>query len=296
MMKNRSKLNPLEEEWTVKEPGELLEFLFRMMPARSKKSVKSLLGRGQIRVNSKASTQFNEPLRPGDRVQIEKRTAKHDAKIKGLKILHEDSDIIVIEKDAGILSIASEKENQMTAYRQLSDYMQSIHPKNRIFIVHRLDRDTSGIMMFAKNKKIQQKLQDNWQDIITERTYIAVVEGIVKEDGTIISWLTENKSLMVRSSKNPNKGKKAITHYKVLKNKNDLSLLQVKLDTGRKNQIRVHMQDLKHPIVGDKKYGSQSNPLKRVGLHAHAIGFKHPVNGEHMRFESKIPVSFTRKF
>lgn len=296
MMKNRLKSNQLEAEWTVKESTELLEFLFEMMSSRSRKSVKSVLSRGQVFVNGEATTQFNDALSPGDRVQIEKRTAKHDAKIRGLKILHEDADIIVVEKEAGLLSIASEKENRMTAYRQLSDYIQNIHPKGRIFVVHRLDRDTSGVMIFAKSKKIQQKLQNAWQDAVPERSYIALVEGTVKEDGTITSWLTENKALMVRSSKNPNKGKKAVTSYKVLKSNSKLSLLKVNLETGRKNQIRVHMQDLKHPIVGDKKYGSQTNPIKRVGLHAHTIGFKHPTTKEYLRFESNIPASFTKKF
>lgn len=295
-MTKRMNINEPEEEWVVDESTELLKFLFKMMPARSKKSVKGILSRSQVFVNGQSTTQFNDLLHPGDRVSIEKRTAKHDARIRGLKILHEDEDIIVIEKEAGLLSIASEKENQMTAFRQLSDYIQNIRPKSRIFVVHRLDRDTSGVMIFAKSKRIQQKLQNAWQEAVPERSYIALVEGTVKEDGTITSWLTENKALIVRSSKNPNKGKKAVTKYKVLKSNDNLSLLQVNLETGRKNQIRVHMQDLKHPIVGDKKYGSQTNPIKRVGLHAHTIGFKHPTTKEYMRFESKVPASFTKKF
>ncbi|SDL01486.1 RluA family pseudouridine synthase [Lacicoccus qingdaonensis] len=295
-MTKRININEPEEEWIVDESTELLKFLFKVMPERSKKSVKGILSRRQVFVNGESTTQFNDPLSPGDSVSIEKRTAKHDARIRGVKILHEDEDIIVIEKEAGLLSIASEKENKMTAYRQLSDYMQHIHPKSRIFVVHRLDRDTSGVMIFAKSKRIQQKLQNAWQESVPERSYIALVEGTVKEDGTITSWLTENKALMVRSSKNPNKGKKAITNYKVLKSNSKLSLLQVNLETGRKNQIRVHMQDLKHPIVGDKKYGSHINPIKRVGLHAQTIGFIHPTTKEYLKFESKVPDAFTKIF
>lgn len=295
-MKKRERSSEWDSEWVVEESTELLKFLFKMMPSRSRKAVKGTLSRGQVFVNGEATTQFNDPLQPQDRVQISSRVAAKNVKIKGIKILHEDDDVIVIEKEAGLLSIASEKENQMTAYRRLADYVQSIHPKNRIFVVHRIDRDTSGIMMFAKSKEVQQKLQNAWQDVVSERTYIALVEGTVNEGGTITSWLTENKAFMVRSSRNPNKGKKAVTHYNVLKSNRSLSLLQVNLETGRKNQIRVHMQDLGHPIVGDKKYGSQSNPIRRIGLHAHAIRFKHPTTRESLRFESKIPSSFTRSF
>ncbi|MCD2137104.1 RluA family pseudouridine synthase [Salinicoccus halitifaciens] len=295
-MKKRNIINKPEAEWIVEESTELLEYLFEKMPARSRKAVKGILGRGQVSVNGRATSQFNDMLEPGDRVEIETRTGKHDAKIRGLKILHEDRDIIVIDKEAGLLSIASEKEKQMTAFRQLSDYLQTIHPKNRIFIVHRLDRDTSGVMVFAKNKQVQQKMQNDWGSIVSERTYIALVEGKVEQDGTVTSWLSENKALIMRSSQNPEKGKKAITHYKVLKSNDNFSLLQVNLETGRKNQVRVHMQDIGHPIVRDKKYGAQTNPIKRMGLHAQALEFKHPATDEYVRFESTAPASFSRLF
>jgi 23S rRNA pseudouridine1911/1915/1917 synthase len=210
--------------------------------------------------------------------------------------LHEDNDLIVIEKEPGLLSIASEDEKHLTAYRQLTDYVRNVNPKNRIFVVHRLDRDTSGVMVFAKNKEAQQTLQNSWQESVRERAYIALVEGAVKKDGTVTSWLTENKMFMVYSSPKPNDGKKAITHYKVLQSNRNFSLLQVNLDTGRKNQIRVHMSDIGHPVVGDKKYGSRNNAIGRLGLHANAIELKHPTTGESMRFESKTPASFTRPF
>lgn len=293
-MNKKEKSNGQDQEWIVKESTELLKFLFEVMSSRSRKAVKETLSRGKVFVNGEGTTQFNDKLEPGDRVEI--RSAAKNIKLRGIKIFHEDDDVIVIEKDAGLLSIASEKEQQMTAYRQLSDYVQSINPRNRIFVVHRLDRETSGIMIFAKNKQVQQKLQDNWKDIVSERTYLALVEGKVAKGGKITSWLTENKELIMRSSKHPNSGKKAITHYKVLKFNGNLSLLEINLETGRKNQIRVHMQDLGHPIVGDKKYGSRSNPIKRIGLHAHVIAFKHPKTGESLRFESKIPTEFMRGF
>ena len=293
MMKKKS--NEKKAGWIVQEPAELLKFLFEMMPAQSRKAVKGMLGRGQVTVNDTVMTQFNETLAPGDRVTILSQGANPKVKVRGIEILYEDDDLIVIDKDAGLLTIASDKEKQATAYRQLSDYVKSANPKARIFIVHRLDRDTSGVMLFAKNKQTQQRLQNTWKDSVRERTYIALVEGTVKEKGTVTSWLTEDKTLTMRSSSRPNKGQKAVTRYKVLKAGRESSLLQVNLETGRKNQIRVHMQDIGHPIIGDKKYGSRKNIIGRLGLHASALQFKHPSTGEVLRFKSKIPGSFTRK-
>ena len=284
------------DEWVVNEQTELLKYLFEVLSGRSRNSVKGILNRGQVLVNGKVSTQFNDLLNPGDRVQIHARVATDEVKMTGVTIVHEDNDLIVIEKEPGLLSIASEDEKHLTAYRQLTDYVRNVNPKNRIFVVHRLDRDTSGVMVFAKNKEAQQTLQNSWQESVRERAYIALVEGAVKKDGTVTSWLTENKTFMVYSSPRPNDGKKAITHYKVLQSNRNFSLLQVNLDTGRKNQIRVHMQDIGHPVVGDKKYGSRNNAIGRLGLHAHAIELKHPTTGEAMRFESKTPASFLRPF
>ena len=284
------------DEWIVNEQTELLKYLYEVLSSRSRNSVKGILNRGQVLVNGKVSTQFNDLLNPGDKVQIHARVATDEVKMTGVTILHEDNDLIVIEKEPGLLSIASEDEKHLTAYRQLTDYVRSVNPKNRIFVVHRLDRDTSGVMVFAKNKEAQQTLQNSWQESVHERAYIALVEGAVKKDGTVTSWLTENKTFMVYSSPRPNDGKKAITHYKVLQSNRNFSLLQVNLDTGRKNQIRVHMQDIGHPVVGDKKYGSRNNAIGRLGLHANAIELKHPTTGESMRFESKTPASFTKPF
>lgn len=283
-------------EWIVEEPTELLTYLYEVMSNRSRNSVKGILSRGQVFVNGTVSTQFNDSLQPGDRIEIRTRVATNDVGLTGVNILHEDDDLIVIEKEAGLLSIASHDEKLMTAYRQLTEYVRQIHPKNRIFVVHRLDRDTSGVMLFAKNKEAQQTLQNSWQESVQERAYVALVEGAVKKDGTITSWLTESKTFMVYSSPHDNGGQKAITHYKVLQSNRNFSLLQVNLDTGRKNQIRVHMKDIGHPVVGDKKYGSRNNSLGRLGLHAYAIAFTHPANGESMRFESEVPAVFMRTF
>lgn len=287
---------PRHEEWTVKEHTEVLEFLFKVMPSKSRNAVKGILKRGQIVVNDKPTTQFDQVLKPRDHVQIRARVASTSAKLKGVSILHEDDDLIVIDKESGILSMGSKQERQMTAYKQLMEYVQSIHANNQVFIVHRLDRDTSGVMIFARSKMVQQRLQKAWTETVQERSYVALVEGIVKKDGTITSWLTEDKTFMMHSSPKPNHGQKAITHYKVLKTNRRFSLLKVNLETGRKNQIRVHMQELGHPIVGDKKYGSEINAINRLGLHANVIKFTHPTSGKVMRFESETPASFTRGF
>lgn len=283
-------------EWIVKEPTQLLTHLLEILSNRSRNSVKSILTRGQVKVNGKVTTKHNHPLLPGDQINIQFGKTASEVKMAGIEILHEDDDIIVIEKEAGLLSIASEKENTLTAYRQLMEHVRRSHPQNRIFVVHRLDRDTSGVMMFAKSKRIQQLLQNSWQESVQERTYIALVEGSVKQAGTITSWLKESKTFLVYSSKRPNDGQKAVTHYQLIQSNRNFSLLQVNLETGRKNQIRVHMQDIGHPIVGDKKYGSTNNSIGRLGLHAQVLAFKNPVTGESFRFETKIPAVFLRTF
>jgi len=193
--------------------------------------------------------------------------------------------------------MASETEKQKTAYSILSEYVKRFDPNNLIFIVHRLDRDTSGLMMFAKSKKIQEILQKDWNNSIIERSYVAIVEGVIeKPEGTVSSWLKENKALVVYSSQTPDDGQKAVTHYKVLKTNKVFSLLEVKLETGRKNQIRVHMKDIGFPVTGDKKYGSKLNPIGQMGLHARVLSFKHPITGKALRFDTPIPLKFQKLF
>lgn len=286
----------MSNKWIVDEESELLKYLYDMMPSRGRNSVKSILRRGQVIINGRTSTQFDDILTPGDVVEIYTQVATSNIRITGITIIHEDSDIVVIEKAAGLLSVASTAEKRSTAYEQVLSYVQSQNPKNEVFVVHRLDRDTSGVMIFAKSKDVQLGLQANWNEIVSERSYIALVEGIVKEDGTVVSWLTENKAFHVYSSPKYNGGKKAITHYKVLKTNKQMSLLQINLDTGRKNQIRVQMQDINHPIVNDKKYGATTNPLRRLGLHANAIEFIHPKTRKPVRYESQIPQVFLNPF
>ncbi|TDM01983.1 RluA family pseudouridine synthase [Macrococcus hajekii] len=291
MRKNNS-----DERWVISQPNELLKFLFEAMPERSKKSVRELLSRGQVFVNHESTSQFNDALVSGDVVEIRTSAPNKKIKIPGLEILHEDDDLIIVNKEAGLLSIASDKGDAKTAYRLLSDYVKHSNPKNRIYVVHRLDRETSGVMMYAKNPSAQKTLQNNWKRLVTERTYLALVEGRVKEDGEITSWLTEDNRLKMQSSKTENNGKKATTHYEVLKTNRKQTLLKVNLETGRKNQIRIHMQELGHPIVGDKKYGATTNPFRRIGLHASVIAFTHPATHQQMRFEAPTPKVMAMSF
>ncbi|WP_127530518.1 RluA family pseudouridine synthase [Paenibacillus kobensis] len=295
---NDSRTNrPNISQYTVKEPTELLPFLLNKQSNLGRNTVKAILARGQVLVNDRVVTAYNCPLEPGQTVTIRKDKVVEEPQLIGLTILHEDEDIIVIQKNAGLLSISSGQENETTAYRQLMAHVRIQDPGNRIFVVHRLDRDTSGVMMFAKSERVQQLLQNSWQDTVEERTYVALVEGKVKKtEGTISSWLKESSTLKMYSSHYPNDGQHAVTHYKTIQSNSSFTLLEVRLETGRKNQIRVHMQDIGHPIVGDKKYGSRSKAINRLGLHARVLAFKHPTKGELLRFETDIPKSFLNPF
>jgi 23S rRNA pseudouridine1911/1915/1917 synthase len=282
---------------SVTKPAELMEFLKETLPGKSRSTIKSLLAHHQVSVDHKAVTQFNHPLEPGQQVAVTWVKVQQKSSLKGLKIVFEDPYLIVIDKSPGLLSIATEKEKDRTAYRILSDSAKKINRKSRIFVVHRLDKDASGLMMFAKSKSVQEALQGSWSHDVLERTYVVAVEGRVENDeGTVTSWLKENKALNMMSSPFPNGGQKAVTHYRVLRRSRDYSLLEVRLETGRKNQIRIHMKDLGHVIVGDKKYGSLVKPLNRLALHARVLAFKHPVTGEVLRFETPIPGPFQSLF
>lgn len=280
----------------VDKDNELMKFLMEKMPQNSRNNIKSLLTQRRVMVDDVIVSQYNAPLKEGQIVNITKtKITKH--KLEGVSIVYEDNDILVVEKERGILSVATQNEREKTAYNILKNYLKEKNPKDKIFVVHRLDRDTSGVMIFAKSEKAQDILQTTWNDSVKERTYVALVEGNVKKDSdTIISYLAENKAMITYSTANEEEGKKAVSHYKVLKRNKNYSLLEVNIETGRKNQIRVHMQDLGHSVVGDKKYGSTKNPIKRLGLHAHTIVFKHPITKEVLSFTSKIPEAFLSLF
>jgi 23S rRNA pseudouridine1911/1915/1917 synthase len=280
-------------QFEVTEEVQLLTFLLEKMPKKSRHNVKAILRDKQALVNNRAVTQFNQILKPGQTVTIKDSKAPEEQKYKGLTILFEDEYLIIINKSEGTLSIATEKQKLHNAYSILSDHIKKADPRNRLFVVHRLDRETSGLMMFAKSERVQKLLQESWNATIKERTYLAVTEGLVKEtEGVIESYLVENKALTVYSTNNPNLGKHAITHYETMKSTEFNSLLKVNLETGRKNQIRVHMKDIGCPIVGDEKYGAKTDPIGRLGLHAWVLSFIHPITNENMFFETAIPTKF----
>jgi 23S rRNA pseudouridine1911/1915/1917 synthase len=281
----------------VTEPIGLLQFLLTRLPERSRTAVKSLLSRRQVSVNGEITTQFNHPLTRGQQVVIQRAGEEKTATNRRLNIVFEDAHLIVIDKRPGLLAIATDVERGMNAYSLLSEHVKKANPRNRIFVVHRLDRETSGLMMFAKSQAVQQALQTNWCEAVLERTYVAVVQGQVTQTaGTVTSWLKENKALVMRSSHTLQEGQKAVTRFRLLQSNPRYSLLEVSLDTGRKNQIRVHLQDLGHSVIGDPKYGATHDPIHRLGLHARVLAFRHPVTGEALRFESPIPQEFSRLF
>jgi len=281
----------------VTHESELMAFLIEQLPHKNRNNIKSLLTNEQIEVDGKVQTRYNVRLKAGNILKIKWERSPVTKSFRGFSIVFEDEHLIVIDKHAGILSVASRSEREYTAYSFLSKHVKTQDPENKIFIVHRLDRDTSGLMVFAKSTKVQHLMQDNWRDVVTERKYIAVAEGVIPVDeGEITSYLHENAAMVVYSDQNPENGKLAKTHFKVLKRTDNFTLLEIRLDTGRKNQIRVHLQEYGYPIVDDKKYGGTQNPINRLGLHAKALGFIHPITKRPMRFETPIPRKFTRLF
>lgn len=213
--------------------------------------------------------------------------------MKKLDIIYEDKEIIVINKETKLLTISTDKVKNTTLYSEVSSYVKKQNPKNKVFIVHRLDKDTSGVILFAKNERLKKAFQDNWDNLVKRREYMALVEGNNIGKGTIKSYLYETKTFQVISSNNPKKGKLAVTEYESIKEGKKYSLVAINILTGRKNQIRVHLKDIGHSIVGDKKYGSLTNPINRLGLHATKLVITHPFTKAVMTFESNIPQLFS---
>jgi 23S rRNA pseudouridine1911/1915/1917 synthase len=293
--KNLRKGNMLQHLAAVNEKIELMAYLTRCFPGKSRSSVKSLLAHKQVVVNGKVETKYNFPLKEGDQVTLNKGKVTEAHDMEGIKIVFEDNYIIVIEKAAGLLSIATSGEKERTAYHILSKYVKSTDPRNHIFVLHRLDRETSGVMMFAKDQAIQKTMQNNWRELVMQRTYSVIVEGkVLQPEGSIKSQLVESKAMKIHSLHDTEEGQLAVTYYKLIEQYKGYALMEVTLETGRKNQIRVHMEELGNPVTGDKKYGAQTNPLQRLGLHASLLVFRHPVTREVLRFESALPKNFVR--
>lgn len=280
-----------KQTFTVDKEICLLDAIYEFKKDLSKKSIKNYIKNKMVMVNNIVTTNNSYMLRKNDLIEIcyEKRVMpKYD-----IDILYEDEYLIAINKPSGLLSISNDKEKEITAYRMVSDYVKEKSKKNYIFVVHRLDQETSGILMFCKNEKIRDKMQENWNNIVKKRGYIALVDGKMNGNGTIHTFLMEDKRQFVYSSKS-GIGKEAITHYSVIKKNNNYSMLQVFIDTGRRNQIRVHLSERGYPIVGDKKYRCKSNPIKRLCLHANMLEFIHPVSKKVVSIKCDIPSEFKK--
>lgn len=285
------------QTYTVKQPTTVLAFIQQVHSGKSRSAVKSMLKHRQVMVNEKLVVVDTVPLLEGDVLSI--NTGKTPEKLTNtlLKVVWEDEYLIVIDKKSGLLSVGTEREREQTAYAILKQHVKQIGEHNKIFVLHRLDRDTSGVMMFAKNKEIQEQMQRDWNNVVTDRRYVLVVSGRVeKDEGEITTWLKDGNTFETISSVVANGGQRSTTHYRVLKRGGEFTMLECTLDTGRKNQIRVHMKDLGHSIVGDKKYGGVKSPFGRLGLHAHLLEFVHPVTGKMHRFESNTPKNFYSVF
>jgi len=245
-----------------------------------------------VLVNNKIESKFDFKLKTDDVITIKPKSINSTTP---LDIIYEDKDIIVVNKPSGLLTMGTKNEKEKTAYHIIREYLS---PKNqKVFIVHRLDKDTSGVLIFAKNSEIKDKLQYYWNDITIKRGYYAVIEGTIKpEFGIIRSYLKEEKNTMVHSTKSDKNGKLAITRYKTKTKNKDYSLLEVFLETGRKNQIRVHMSEAGHPVIGDDKYRATKNPIKRLGLHANILELIHPITKETLYFEAPVPKEFNQLF
>lgn len=302
--------------YKVNHSDELLEFLLKKCNT-SRNNVKSLLVRRQVLVNGCVVTQYNFALAKDDEVKIARRSVKGNTlpnatqtgargekspkqaaqapRKEALKILYEDDDIIAVDKPVGLLSVESDTESEC-AFAMVLAMLQKRDKNARPFILHRIDKETSGVLLFAKNIKVHSMLKMNWNESVSLREYYAVCEGkLPQKEGTIVSYLKENANNLVYSTQDPT-GQKAITRYTVLEESEGYSLVRVELDTGRKNQIRVHMKSLGCAVVGDDKYGSEKDPLGRLGLHASAIAFLHPISKELIKIHAPVPQSFRKLF
>lgn len=278
----------------VTEEAQLITFLMEKMHGISRNRAKALLTNRVVLVDNIITTHPLTELKPGQVVQLDRSKHKMSFHSNNLDIVYEDPYLLIIDKHAGLLSM-SNNTRQETVQTVLNRYLEKGGGRNTSHLVHRLDRDTSGLMVYAKDIKTQQNLVEGWQQLVTDRRYVALVQGTFEnKQGKIESWLTEDKRFVTHSSPVDNGGKFAVTKYNVLEEGGGYSLVECELLTGRKNQIRVHMAELGHPVVGDHKYGSTDDSIRRLGLHAYMLCFRHPVNGKYMRFETPVPACFEK--
>lgn len=273
----------------VEHNDELLNYLLSQDLPYSRSKIKSLLKHECISIDNEVTPQFDDLITAGQTITIVSHNQQRDTP---LQILYEDKDILVVDKPYKLLTVSNRKEEELTAFRLASDYVKKQDSKNRIFVVHRLDQDTSGVLMFAKSEYVKRLYQDKWSELVDERLYVAIVEGVVPKDKDVIrSFLRQNKTTHMYSTSS---GQEAITNYEVIKRTENNTILKIQIDTGRKNQIRVHMNDIGHPIIGDKKYDAKTNPLKRLGLHAYRLRVMNPKTKKMMTFVSPLPPKFKK--
>ena len=283
------------DHYVINREAPLLEWMLSALPG-SKTKIKAILQGHGIKVDGKQVTQFDFPLKPGMKVSVSKSKKNDTFKSRYVNIVYEDRWLVVIEKKIGILSMAA-GHSSLNVKSVLDDYFKRTRQKCTAHVVHRLDRDTSGLMIYAKDMQTEQLLERDWHGTVFDRRYVAVVSGEMEEDeGTIANWLKDNAAYVTYSSPVDNGGKYAVTHFHTLKRTTEHSLVEFRLETGRKNQIRVHTSDMGHPICGDIKYGNGDDPLHRLCLHAYVLCFYHPVTGKPMEFETPIPAQFRSLF
>lgn len=281
--------------YVVKEPSELLAWLMENLHDSRTKIKATLSGKG-IKVNGKIVTQFDYPLVPGMKIAVSKTKQNNQFKNHYIKLVYEDRYLVVIEKKPGILSMAA-GHSSLNIKTVLDNYFKQTRQRCQAHVVHRLDRETSGLMIYAKDKQTELALEADWHNIVFDRRYVAVLSGeVVDNEGTIANWLKDNKAYVTYSSPVDNGGKYAVTHFHVLARTYEHSLVEFKLETGRKNQIRVHAADMGHPVCGDIKYGNGDDPLGRLCLHAFKLCFYHPINHRPMEFETELPQTFRKLF
>ena len=283
------------ETYRIVEPGQLLPFMFERLAPRSRSEIKSYLAHGNVLHNGQVTTQFDEQLQTGDEVVINFTRPFAVMRNHMVKVMWEDESLVVIEKKSGLLTVPTgPNRREKTAQDIVNDYVYAQDGRSHAYVCHRLDQFTSGILIFAKNSRVQEILRNEWNTHVVERKYTAICEGYPeKEEGEVRSYLKENAAMTVYSTHDPEEGGKlSVTRYKVVKHLGDYCMMDIQILTGRKNQIRVHMHDLGCPIAGDKKYGAQSNPCGRLMLHNHVLQFIHPVTHENLRFELPLPREF----
>ncbi len=296
-----------DTSFRVEAAAELMPFLLSKLGGMTRTSVKQLLSQRRVTVNAGIQTRHDTPLKAGDVVQVLQGRGNIELRHPKLRIIYEDDALIIVEKKNGLLTVPyNPKSSEMTAYSILKEYVKKESKRNTVHVVHRLDRETSGVLVFAKSPELQEYMRTYWRQLVTKRTYVALVEGVFEQkEGTITTWLTEDPHTgMVYSSPQDDGGQKAVTHYKVLKStimgEGDqelaVSLVELNLETGRTNQIRVHMQSVGHPVIGDRKYGhgNEYSPVDRLCLHAKVLEFIHPMTEKKVRFEAAMPKEFMK--